>query len=130
MNRSGIPWFVLALCYGSGALLVVLGVPLMCRRVAPNCTYGVRFASTLADERVWYDINARGGRDLIIIGALYIVIQTLVLMFGSEWSVDFQILVPLAVLVFALLVDAIALAIAAGRLLEATRGGENPGSPS
>ena len=130
MDRFAIPWFVLALCYGSGLLLVVLGVPLMRRRVAPNWTYGVRLPSTMADERVWYEINARGGRDLIIIGALYMLIQTVVLMFGSTWGAAFQILGPIAILVLALLVDAIALAIAAGRLLAATRRGEHPESAS
>lgn len=121
MDRVSMPWFVLALCYGTGVLLVVLGIPLMRKRVAPNSTYGVRLPSTMADERVWYEINARGGRDLVLIGGLYMAIQTLALMFGSTWGVDFQVLGPLAALVLALLVDALALALAARRLLAATR---------
>jgi len=130
MDSSSVPWFVLAICYGAGALLIALGVPLLRGRVAPNWTYGVRFASTMADERVWYPINARGGRDIIIIGILYIVVQTLALVFGDRWTVEVKVLGPLALLVIALIIDAIVLGVAAGRLHATLRGHKHPGAPS
>jgi uncharacterized membrane protein len=57
-----------------GLLMMGLAIPLMRRRIAPNQTYGLRTAATFADEWVWYEANARSGRDLAIFG----VIQSLV----------------------------------------------------
>lgn len=61
---------VLAAFGFSGLLMIALGVPLVRRRVGPNALYGVRFRDTLADERVWYDVNEAGGRDLVRLGAI------------------------------------------------------------
>ena len=52
-----------------GALFVVLAVPLIRRRVPPNHWYGLRVPATFADERVWYEANARAGRELLALGA-------------------------------------------------------------
>lgn len=57
----------------TGLLLVALAIPLMRRRIQPNGWYGVRVTATFADEWVWYEANARSGRDLMILG----VVQTL-----------------------------------------------------
>ena len=66
---------VIAILFAAvGLLMVGLAIPLMRRRVAPNGTYGLRIAATFADEWVWYEANARSGRDLAIFG----VIQSLV----------------------------------------------------
>lgn len=51
-----------------GALFVALSVPLMRRRVKPNMLYGLRIRATLADERVWYEANAKSARDLLVLG--------------------------------------------------------------
>jgi uncharacterized membrane protein len=56
-----------------GVLLMVTSVPLILRRVPRNRAYGVRFAATLADEWVWYEANAKGGRDLFLFGAVLTV---------------------------------------------------------
>jgi hypothetical protein len=72
--------------------------------------------STLADEAVWYEINARCGRDLVGIGALYIALLAAALTFGGSWSVGIRLLGPAVALVVALIVDSIILGIAAARL--------------
>jgi hypothetical protein len=51
-----------------------LAIPFWLRRVKPNLFYGVRFESTLADERVWYEINARGGRHFVLLGVFYLAV--------------------------------------------------------
>lgn len=51
-------------------LYVGLALPLMRRRVRPNYFYGLRVPATLADESVWYEANARSGRDLLAIGII------------------------------------------------------------
>src|SRR5512132_581922 len=63
------PRFLIVICFASGLLLIAAGIPLWLRRVSRNALYGVRFASTLSDDRIWYAINARCGRDLVAIGA-------------------------------------------------------------
>ena len=117
MNAEPIPWFLVATCVVAGVALILAGIPLALRRVPPNRTYGVRFLSTLADEAVWYDINARGGRHLIVIGAAYVALLIATLKMGQSWSAERRVLGPLAVLMVALVVDAIVLGVAASRLL-------------
>lgn len=48
--------------------MVALSLPMRRRRVAPNGWYGLRTAATLADERVWYEANAKAGADLALTG--------------------------------------------------------------
>ena len=61
-------WLFVALYAGSGILLAALSVPLMRRRVPPNAFYGLRIPETLEDEEVWYEANARSGKDLLHVG--------------------------------------------------------------
>lgn len=53
------------------ALYAGVAYPLVKRRVPPNKTYGLRSRATYADERVWYDANAAGGRDLMVLSAVF-----------------------------------------------------------
>jgi uncharacterized membrane protein len=121
VTAEPIPWPLVATCVGSGILLIILGVPLALRRVPPNGIYGVRFLSTLADESVWYEINARGGRHLIVLGAVYLVLLLFALKSGRSWSVERRILGPLAFLTIGLVIDAIVLSVSARRLLARRR---------
>jgi uncharacterized membrane protein len=59
---------------GLGLLLVALGWPMAARRVPPNRWYGLRVSATFADERVWYDANAVAGRDMMVLGAVIVVV--------------------------------------------------------
>jgi hypothetical protein len=54
----------------AGLMYVVAGVPLMLRWVPPNRFYGLRSLATRADEWVWYEANAKSGRDFVIAGVL------------------------------------------------------------
>ena len=66
---------LLALLFvGTGVLLMVISVPLMRRRIAPNSLYGLRVPATFADEWVWYEANARSARDLFLMGLIQIVL--------------------------------------------------------
>jgi uncharacterized membrane protein len=57
-----------------GALMVALAIPLIRRRVGPNSLVGLRVSATFADEQVWYEANARSGRDLLWLGVLLILL--------------------------------------------------------
>jgi len=106
-------------------LLVVLGIPLARRRVKPNAAYGVRFAATMADDSVWYDVNARGGRDLIVIGVSYLVALSLAYFTATSWSLEARIVGPLALLMIALLIETVVLYRAANALLASRRGSQS-----
>lgn len=54
----------------TGILMIALAIPLMRRRVKPNSIYGLRIPATFADDWVWYEANARSGRDLLILGSV------------------------------------------------------------
>jgi hypothetical protein len=64
----------LGLFLAVGLLLCGLAIPLMRRRVKPNALYGIRVRATFADEWVWYEANARSGRDLALLGAAQIAL--------------------------------------------------------
>ncbi len=55
-----------------GLLSIVTGLPLARRRVPPNRWYGIRLPATFADEYVWYETNAAGGRDLMVLGIIVV----------------------------------------------------------
>ena len=59
---------------GLGVLSIVIGIPLARRLVPPNRWYGVRIPATLRNPAIWYEINAKSGRDLIWLGATLIVV--------------------------------------------------------
>jgi SdpI/YfhL protein family len=65
---------------GNALLLMGLSVPLIRRTVHPNRLYGFRTQATLKDERLWYEVNAKTGADLLLVGAgaLGIVVAQLV----------------------------------------------------
>jgi uncharacterized membrane protein len=113
------PAFVVVICFASGLLLIAAGIPLWLRRVPPNALYGVRFRSTLSDDRIWYEINALCGRDLVGIGAGYLALLTGAFVFGRSWSTPFRLLAPTVVLVVALIVNTITLSRASTRLVAA-----------
>ena len=68
---------LLVLFVSVGLLLIMLAIPLIRRRVPPNDWYGVRIAATFADEWVWYEANARSGRDLLILGIVQMAVAVL-----------------------------------------------------
>jgi len=113
------PAFVVVICFASGLLLIAAGIPLWLCRVPPNALYGVRFASTLSDERIWYEINARCGRNLVGIGAGYLILLAAAFLFGRSWIMPFRLLAPTIVLVVALIVNTVTLGRASTRLLAA-----------
>ena len=77
-----------------GALFVALSVPLIRRRVKPNMLYGLRIRATLADERVWFEANAKSGRDLLVLGlGISVMAVGLALVSGMTSELHMAILV-------------------------------------
>lgn len=69
----------------TGALMIGLGLPLARRRVKPNRLYGTRTKDTLADARVWYEVNAVGGRDLVRLGLFSVAVAAVFLVVPEPW---------------------------------------------
>lgn len=55
---------------GFGILVAGLSVPLILRKVPMNRVYGVRIPRAFESEHRWYEINAYGGRLLLVYGLL------------------------------------------------------------
>lgn len=51
-----------------GLVFIALAIPLIRKNVGPNSLYGLRVAETLENEDVWFEANARSGRDLLWLG--------------------------------------------------------------
>jgi uncharacterized membrane protein len=109
MAEPPIPAFVIVICFISALLLIAVGIPLWLRRVPPNPLYGARFRSTLSDEAVWYEINARAGRNLVGIGAMYLALLIVALVFARSWSMPIRLLGPTVILVVGLIINTIVL---------------------
>lgn len=58
---------------GFGGLLAVASVPLILRKVPMNHAYGIRIRKAFESESNWYDINAYGGRLLLIYGIALVI---------------------------------------------------------
>ena len=95
-------WQLMALV-ASGLILVGAGVPLMRRIVPPNRWYGVRLRSALADERIWYAVNERSGRDLTILGITVVLVALVVPVVLRHWPPELHVLVVAIVLVIGLM---------------------------
>jgi uncharacterized membrane protein len=129
MTETPIPTFVVFICFASGLLLIGAGIPMWLRRIPRNALYGVRFASTLSDDRIWYEINARCGRALVGIGVGYLALLTGALLFGQSWVMPFRLLGPTVVLIVALIVNTIVLNRAAARLVTSREVAGQSGQP-
>ncbi len=71
-----------------GVLYIVLGIPLWRRIVPPNGLYGFRTKLTLSSAEVWYEVNERSGKLLLIFGCLLFASAVLYLwlFFGDKAS--------------------------------------------
>lgn len=59
---------------GVGLLMMGIAVPLIRRQIGPNNAYGLRIPATFADRDVWFEANAKSGRDLFVLGTVQLVL--------------------------------------------------------
>jgi hypothetical protein len=86
----------------SGPLLFLLAIPLWMRMVPRNVLYGVRTRATMADEALWYDVNAACGRDLAVAGALVSVGTWVIDARSAAWVPELRNLAIAALLIVSL----------------------------
>lgn len=104
MQTLQLPLGVGALLFGSAILLIVLGVPLMQRKVPPNWAYGVRIKATMSDDAIWYAVNEKSGRDLVVLGVAYLAALILAHTLFRTASIPVRVLGPVALLSVGLIV--------------------------
>ena len=95
---------------GIGALMIVLAVPMILKKVKPNVWYGFRTRKTLSDERVWYAANQYAGKALLLAGGV-IVVGAVVLYWAASGIERGAILNDLLMLVLWLVVLIVPLAV-------------------
>lgn len=89
---------------GTAILVVLLAIPLIRRRVPPNDAYGLRVSATFADKEVWYEANARSGRDLLNLGLLLLILALILPLTGlseEAYSLGWSIAAVIGALIMA-----------------------------
>ena len=76
-----------------GPVLILVSIPLIFRWVPRNRLYGFRVGATLRHDAVWYDVNARSGRQFLLLGALMVALE-----FMLPLSLRNQVLIAIAVI--------------------------------
>jgi len=51
---------------GSALLIILISIPLIKRKIKMNYLYGVRINKSFESEENWYNINAYGGKQMVI----------------------------------------------------------------
>jgi hypothetical protein len=87
---------------GIGFLTILLSIPLLLRKVPMNCLYGIRIKKAFCSDHNWYELNAYGGKSLLIFGLFLLVFGWISRDFApaptSAWTPVF-LLVPLSGLI-------------------------------
>ena len=58
-----------------GPVLILMAIPLLLGWIPRNRLYGFRVPATLRDAAVWYDVNTRSARHLLLLGAVMVVLE-------------------------------------------------------
>lgn len=58
---------------GLGFVTTAVSIPLVLRAVPMNRWYGIRIPKAFKSDRLWYDINAYGGKLLLVYGVLLVI---------------------------------------------------------
>ena len=58
-----------------GPVLILVSIPLFFGWVPRNRIYGFRVAATLRDDAVWYDVNARNARHMLLLGVVMVGLE-------------------------------------------------------
>lgn len=93
-------WIGLLVSAGAGVILVATGIPLAQRRIRRNGLYGFRIHATLQSDTIWYPVNERGGRHLVMLGGalLFLALISLIFLGNEDTQTDFAILAAMIIL--------------------------------
>jgi magnesium transporter len=69
-----------------GLIFVSTCIPLVLRKIPPNRFYGVKVPKAYESPELWYKVNAKGGRIMIVYGAIMAAIGLILLFAGDRLS--------------------------------------------
>ena len=75
--------------FATGVVFIAVSIPLILKKVPPNCYYGFRTRKTLADEAIWYKANAFMGWGMVWASVVSMGFAAAVLVFPEAFSRDF-----------------------------------------
>ena len=87
---------------GIALLLAGLSLPLILRKVPMNHFYGVRFPQSFKSDKAWYEINAYGGKALLL-ASIPIFLVGLYGMVAPEPPSDFSFVSSAVTMLFIML---------------------------
>ena len=64
-----------------GVAFILLGIPLLLKKVKPNWFYGFRTPTSVKNKDLWYKVNKQVGREFIIAGIIVILGSIFMLIF-------------------------------------------------
>jgi uncharacterized membrane protein len=69
------------------ALLMVIAIPLILKKVPKNCFYGLRTPKTMAgSDEQWYQVNREGGIAIFLAGSISLLASIFVPLFVRDLS--------------------------------------------
>ncbi len=97
---------------GMGLVVSLVSLPLIMRKVPMNHAYGIRLRKAFVSERNWYEINAYGGRLLLVFGLFLLAVGSL----GNDlappptspWAPVYLVVPLLAIIPILILINAFA----------------------
>jgi len=76
MDYSELPSVLISISIG--LLFIFLAIPLIYKKIPPNRLYGFRTPSTLNNSELWYYVNNKMGKDLLVTGMLLVILGLLI----------------------------------------------------
>ena len=73
MSKMSESFLLIIIFIFAGTSEIIMGMPLLMKKIKPNWYYGFRTPKTRSDEKIWYKINKYFGRDMIICGIILII---------------------------------------------------------
>lgn len=95
---------IATLLLATAALLGVLSIPLMKRRIPPNWWYGLRTSATVHDASLWYPANRFAGRQLLLAAGLQALAAVLLMVFRHRLEAGSAAAIALTVLLLTVFV--------------------------
>jgi uncharacterized membrane protein len=62
-----------------GIMEIILGIPLIYKKIKPNWFYGFRLPETVSNKEIWYKVNKQTGKDFVISGFILIITSLILL---------------------------------------------------
>ncbi len=97
---------------GIGLVTALVSIPLILRKIPMNHAYGIRVRKAFVSESNWYEINAYGGKLLVVFGLFLLAFGWLGQGFAppptSIWAPVFMVLPMLAIVPVIALIKAYA----------------------